>query len=68
MLRGPFCSAFEGKNVAKFFAGAIRLKVALAGHKSSRWDIIVIYITREIKPSFHYPCVAVLKFLAVAGF
>ena len=30
--------------------------------------IIVIYIMREIKPSFYYPCVAVEKVLAVEDF
>ena len=30
--------------------------------------VIAIYLTSIIKPSFYYPCVAVGKFLAVAGF
>ena len=30
--------------------------------------IIAIYLTSIIKPSFYYPCVAVGKILAVAGF
>ena len=31
-------------------------------------NIIVIYITSKIKPSFYYPCVADEKVLAVADF
>jgi hypothetical protein len=30
--------------------------------------MLAIYLTSIIKPSFYYPCVAVGKFLAVAGF